>query len=80
MEPSKVETKFEFVVSTPSHNASSQKDVKRFVRKHVMRRFKRHKTPPRVILLEDEELTEYLARRQHQGNRAVFLNHLFLLY
>jgi hypothetical protein len=66
MTSSKEPVKFEFVVSTLSHNASTQKIVQRFIRKHVMRPFKRRKTPPKTVILHDNTLAEYLAQRQRQ--------------
>lgn len=64
MRPSREGTKFEFVVSTPSHNAAAQKNTQQLVRKHVMRPWKRRKPPPRTVILQDEDLAEYLAQRQ----------------
>jgi hypothetical protein len=61
---SQEQTKFEFIVSTPSHNASSQKSTQRLVRKHVMRPWKRRKSPPRTVILQDEDLTKYLTQRE----------------
>lgn len=80
MESAEEKTKFEFVVSTPSHNASAEKNMQRFVRKHVMRKYKKHKSPPRTVLLEDEDLAAYLAQREQQGSIDEIRNDLLLLY
>jgi len=66
-------TKFEFVVSTPSYNASAQKSTQRLVRKHVMRPWKTRKSRPRAVVLKDEDLAEYLARRQDRGETDILL-------
>jgi hypothetical protein len=63
--------KFEFVVSTPSHDASRQKQIQRLVRKHVMRPFTRRAPRPSTIILEDEALAEYIAQRQRQRKSLV---------
>lgn len=58
--------KFQFVVSTPDHDASAQEEVQTLVRKHVMRPFKKHKRASRIIVLKDEAaLADYLANRQY---------------
>ncbi|KAH7400159.1 hypothetical protein BKA64DRAFT_722927 [Cadophora sp. MPI-SDFR-AT-0126] len=64
MASSEEATEFEFIVSTPSHNASSQKKVRRLIRKHVMRPFRKRKTPRSTVILEGSELSEHLAQRQ----------------
>jgi hypothetical protein len=63
--------KFQFVVSTPSHDASRQKKIQRLVRKHVMRPFKKRAPRPSTFILEDEALVEYLAQRQRQRKSLV---------
>ena len=66
-------TKFEFVVSTPSYNASAQKSTQRLVRKHVMRPWTTRKSRPRAVVLKDDDLAEYLARRQDRGKTDILL-------
>lgn len=68
MEPSKDNSAFEFIVSTPTYNASVQKDVQRAVRKHVMLRFKskNKRSPSTVTILQHEALVNYLGSRQRR--------------
>jgi hypothetical protein len=63
---------FEFVVSTPSHNAAAQEETRQLVRKHVRRRFKKSKRDQNpsafqgAIILQGEDLINYIAARQEQ--------------
>lgn len=59
--------KFEFIVSTPSHDAAVQPDKQTLVRQHVMRRFTKDKKRPRAVVLHGARLVEYLARRTQSG-------------
>lgn len=52
-------------MSTPTYNASVQKDVQKTVRKNAMLRYKnRHKrSPPSVTMLQHDALVNYLGSR-----------------
>jgi len=63
MQYSQAPVQFEFVVSTPSHNASGERSTQRLVRKHVMRPWTTRKSRPRAVVLQDEDLAEYLTQR-----------------
>jgi hypothetical protein len=66
MKTSEEENKFQFVVSTPDHDASAQEEVQTLVQKHVMRPFRKHKRASRIIILKDEAtLADYFAHRQY---------------
>lgn len=67
METPENESTFEFIVSTPTHNASTKRHVQRFVRKHVMRKFRKRGSPPTIFILQDEELVEYLAAKPNRS-------------
>lgn len=67
MESNYKATKFQFVVSTPSFNASSKKETRKLVRQHVTRRLTKKTPRSQPITLQEHALGEYLAHRQSSG-------------
>lgn len=66
-------SKFEFIVSTPSHNALEQKDTKKTIRKHVMKPFAKKGHRTRAVVIEGQALTSYLSNRR-QASTDVLAN------